>query len=93
MGSASAIDEGTARREMGGEVSYMRGAAACSRREMARMLRFVVIALIVVLAWMLLMKVVRDIRAAKVDWKGWAFIAGFIALAFYLRHVTGIGEF
>lgn len=57
------------------------------------MLRFIVIALIVVFAWVVLMKLARDIRAARVDWKGWAIIAGFIALAFYLRHVTGIGEF
>lgn len=57
------------------------------------MLRFIVIALIVVVAWVVLVKLARDIRAARVDWKGWAIIAGFIALAFYLRHVTGIGEF
>jgi hypothetical protein len=57
------------------------------------LLRFAVIALIVVVAWIVIVKLVRDIRAAKVDWRGWAFIAGFIALAFYLRHVTGIGEF
>jgi len=57
------------------------------------MLRLVVIALIVVVAWVLLLKLFRDIKAAKVDWKGWAIIAGFIVLAFYLRHVTGIGEF
>ncbi len=57
------------------------------------MLRFVVIALIVIVAWVLILKLFRDIKAAKVDWKGWAIIAGFIALAFYLRHVTGIGEF
>ena len=57
------------------------------------MLRFVVIALIVIVAWVLLMKLFRDIRASRVDWKGWAIIAGFIALAFYLRNVTGMGEF
>ena len=57
------------------------------------MLRFVVIALIVIVAWMVLVKLFCDIRASKVDWKGWAIIAGFIALAFYLREVTGIGEF
>jgi hypothetical protein len=39
------------------------------------------------------MKLIRDIRASRVDWKGWAIVAGFIALAFYLRHVTGIGAF
>ncbi|MEW9806541.1 hypothetical protein [Mesorhizobium marinum] len=57
------------------------------------MLRLVVIALIVLVAWIVLVKLARDIRAAKVDWKGWAFIAAFIALAFYLRHITGIGDF
>ena len=57
------------------------------------MLRFVVIAVIVIVAWVLLLKLFRDIKAAKVDWKGWSIIAGFIALAFYLRHVTGIAEF
>ncbi len=57
------------------------------------MLRFVVIALIVIVAWVLILKLFRDIKAAKVDWKGWAVIAGFIALAFYLRHVTGFGGF
>ncbi len=57
------------------------------------MIRFVVIAIVVVLAWIILLKLTREIRSAKVDWKGWAFIAGFIALAIYLRHVTGIGDF
>jgi len=57
------------------------------------MLRLAVIALIVIVAWVLLLKLFRDIRAARVDWKGWAIIAGFIVLALYLRHVTGIGEF
>ena len=57
------------------------------------MIRFVVIALVVVLVWIVLLKLTRDIRAAKIDWKGWAFIAGFIALAFYLRHATGVGDF
>ncbi len=57
------------------------------------MLRFVVIALLVLLAWLLILKVTRDIRQARVDWKGWALIAGFVAVAFYMRHVTGIGGF
>ena len=57
------------------------------------MLRLVVIALIVIVAWIVLVKLFRDIRASRVDWKGWAIITGFIALAFYLRSVTGIGEF
>jgi hypothetical protein len=55
------------------------------------MLRLVVIALIVIVAWVLLLKLFRELRSAKVDWIGWAVVAGFIALAFYLRHVTGMG--
>ena len=55
------------------------------------MLRLVVIALIVILAWVLLLKLFREVRSAKVDWKGWAMFAGFVALAFYLHHLTGIG--
>ncbi len=55
------------------------------------MLRLFVIALIVLVAWFLLLKLFRELRSARIDWTGWAVIAGFIALAFYLRHVTGIG--
>ncbi|MBX3584219.1 MAG: hypothetical protein KF810_20235 [Rhizobiaceae bacterium] len=56
------------------------------------MLRFVIIALVVIFAWVVILKLTRDIRAARIDWKGWAFIVGFVALAFYLSHVTGIGS-
>jgi len=55
------------------------------------MLRLVVIALILVAAWVLLLKLVRELKAASIDWTGWAFAAGFVSLAFYLRHVTGMG--
>ena len=55
------------------------------------MIRFVVIALAVVAIWLLLLKLRKKMRGAAVDWTGLAVIAGFIALAFYLRHVTGIG--
>ncbi len=57
------------------------------------MLRIVLIAIIVCVAWVVILKLMRDIRAARLDWRGWTFIAGFVALAFYLRHVTGIGAF
>ncbi len=55
------------------------------------MLRIVVVALIVLLAWVVLLKVVRELKGANIDWTGWAFAAGFISLAFYLRHATGLG--
>lgn len=55
------------------------------------MLRLVVIALIVIVAWVVLLKLYRDLKDAGIDWTGWAFAAGFVTLAFYLRHVTGLG--
>ena len=55
------------------------------------MIRFVVIALIVLAAWVLLLKLLREVKNANIDWTGVATIVGFITLAFYLRHVTGMG--
>lgn len=55
------------------------------------MIRLVVIALIVVVAWILLVKLIKDVKSANVDWTGVATIVGFIALAFWLRHITGMG--
>ena len=55
------------------------------------MIRFVVIFLIVMLVSLLVLKLSREMRSAGIDWKGWAVFFGFIALAFYLNHVTGIG--
>jgi hypothetical protein len=53
------------------------------------MLRLVVIASFVVLVWVLILKLFD--RKSPLDWNGIAFAIGFIALAFYLRHVTGMG--
>jgi hypothetical protein len=53
------------------------------------MLRLVVIAFFVVLVWVLILKLFD--RKRPLDWNGIAFAIGFIALAFYLRHVTGMG--
>ncbi|WP_287350030.1 hypothetical protein [Mesorhizobium sp.] len=55
------------------------------------MIRLVVIALVVVLAWILLVKLIKDLKSANVDWTGVTTIIGFIALAFWLRHITGMG--
>lgn len=35
--------------------------------------------------------IVRSLRSAKVDWTGVAFAIGFVVLAFYLGHLTGMG--
>jgi hypothetical protein len=55
------------------------------------MIRLVVIALVVVVAWILLVKLIKVLKNANVDWTGVTTIIGFIALAFWLRHITGMG--
>ena len=55
------------------------------------MIRLVVIALVVVVAWILLVRLIKDLKSANVDWTGVTAIIGFIALAFWLRHITGLG--
>jgi hypothetical protein len=54
------------------------------------MLRLAVIALFVVLIWVLVLKLLN--RRRPLDWNGIVVAIGFIALAFYLRHVTGMGS-
>ena len=55
------------------------------------MIRFVLVALAVIAVWVLLLKLFREMKRPNVDWTGIAVIAGFIAMALYLHHVTGIG--
>ncbi|WP_287150977.1 hypothetical protein [Mesorhizobium sp.] len=55
------------------------------------MIRLVVIALVVVVASILLVKLIKDLKSANVDWTGVTTIIGVIALAFWLRHITGMG--
>jgi hypothetical protein len=55
------------------------------------MIRFVIILPIIVLTWLLLLKLISDLKKANIDWTGVTTIIGFIALAFWLRHITGMG--
>lgn len=55
------------------------------------MIRIVIVGLIVLAVWMLAMRLVRFLRGANVDWTGVSFAIGFIVLAFWLRHITGMG--
>jgi hypothetical protein len=55
------------------------------------MIRFVIVLPIIVLTWLLLLKLISDLKKANIDWTGVTTIIGFIALAFWLRHVTGMG--
>jgi hypothetical protein len=47
--------------------------------------------LIVLAVWALVLNTIRVMRGLKIDWTGVAFMVGFVALAFYLRHVSGMG--
>lgn len=55
------------------------------------MIRLVLIALAVAATAYLLVRIVREVADADVDWRGVAFAVGFVALAFYLNNATGIG--
>lgn len=55
------------------------------------MIRIVIVGLIVFAVWVLAVKLLRALKGAKVDWTGVSFAIGFIVLAFWLRHVTGMG--
>jgi hypothetical protein len=55
------------------------------------MIRFVVIAIGLALLALMLLKLVRALGRAEVHWGGILFACAFVALAFYLRHATGMG--
>jgi len=55
------------------------------------MVRLLAIVLMLLLVGLVALQIARQARTAKLDWNGLAFAAGFVALAFYLRHVTDIG--
>jgi len=55
------------------------------------MIRLVVGALIAVFVWALLVKLVAALRRCDIDWTGVTAFVGFVVLAFWLRHLTGIG--
>ena len=51
------------------------------------MVRLVLFVALAVVLW----KLYGMIRSRRVDWTGIALIAGFVVLAIWLRHETGIG--
>ncbi|WP_170990122.1 hypothetical protein [Aquamicrobium sp. LC103] len=55
------------------------------------MLRLVVIVPLLVLLAFVAFQIVRAARSSGLDWNGIAFAVGFVALAFYLHHATGMG--
>lgn len=55
------------------------------------MIRIVLFALALAAIVYLALRIARELRQANVDWRGVAFAAGFVVLAFYLGGATGIG--
>lgn len=55
------------------------------------MLRFLAVFVLLLLAVWLALAVARRLKGVQIDWAGIAFAAGFVALAFWLRQVTGMG--
>ena len=55
------------------------------------MIRLVALALVAVFVWALLARLVAVLRRGDIDWTGVTAFVGFVVLAFWLRHVTGIG--
>jgi hypothetical protein len=57
------------------------------------MIRIVFVAVVLMVAWCALAKLVQALKTANIDWTGVTAAIAFIVLAFWLRHVTGIGGF
>ncbi|MDW6023859.1 hypothetical protein SAZ10_19100 [Mesorhizobium sp. BAC0120] len=54
------------------------------------MIRFVALFVFLTVAAFLLSEIARRMKQAKIDWTGVAFAVGFVVLAFWLRHLTGM---
>lgn len=55
------------------------------------MIRVLLAALVIVLIALVAVQVARQARKSNVDWAGIAFIGAFVAAAFWLRDLTGLG--
>lgn len=55
------------------------------------MIRLVLTAFAVAAVAWLALRIWKDAQSADIDWRGVAFAGGFVALAVYLNHATGIG--
>jgi hypothetical protein len=55
------------------------------------MIRLLFLFLLTALCVYVLLQIFRSAKAARIDWTSVSFIVGFIVLAFWLRHVTGMG--
>lgn len=55
------------------------------------MLRILLLIVLVIAAIYLAIRLSREISKSDVDWRGIGLAAGFVALAVYLSHATGVG--
>lgn len=55
------------------------------------MIRLVAFVALAALTTWVVVQIVRSLRGARIDWTGVTFMIGFVVLAFWLRHVTGMG--
>jgi hypothetical protein len=55
------------------------------------MIRLLAVAMLAVFAWFVLLKLIEATRRARIDWTGVATFIAFVVMAFWLRHVTGMG--
>jgi len=55
------------------------------------MIRIVLIVVLAMLAWCALARLFRLLRTANIDWTGVTAAIAFVVLAFWLRHITGMG--
>jgi hypothetical protein len=63
----------------------------CAIKVAGKMIRFVALFVLLAVAAFLVTEVARRMKDARIDWTGVAFAVGFVVLAFWLRHVTGMG--
>jgi hypothetical protein len=71
-------------------VEPRRGAALPSDQGCWKMIRFVALFVFLTVAAFLVTEIARRLKHARIDWTGVAFAVGFVVLAFWLRHVTGM---
>ncbi len=55
------------------------------------MIRFLILFLLLLAIVLVALEIAKRVRGARVDWRGIAFAAGFVVIAFWLRYLTGMG--
>lgn len=55
------------------------------------MIRFVILGLVFCAVWFAVTRLVQFARTREIDWTGIVFMIGFVVIALYLRHATGMG--